>query len=154
MNMNDIEFSVAETKSSIYAEAKDRVVSPARVCIERGKGFWMDPSMWHTIKAENDEESYNEFDNVVVNDTLGDYTKAVAESIKFPLATAYAFGLVPCFLSLAFEFLSSGFAPDGATLFTDAPLHTLDAVVDEDVATHRRAGTLGPGRALRMVSTV
>lgn len=91
--MNEIEFSVAETKSSIYAEATERKVSPARVCIERGKSFWQDPSMWHTIKAENDEESYNEFKDLVVNDTLGDYTKAVAESIKFPLATAYSFGL-------------------------------------------------------------
>ena len=102
--MNDIEFSVAETKSSIYAEAKDRVVSPARVCIERGKGFWMDSSMWHTIKAENDEESYNEFDNVVVNDTLGSYSKAVATSIKFPEATCYAFGLAAVATSMQLSF--------------------------------------------------
>lgn len=91
--MNEIEFSVADTKASIYAEATERKVSPARVCIERGKGFWMDPSMWHTIKAENDEESYNEFKDLVVNDTLGAYSKAAAKSIKFPEATCYAFGL-------------------------------------------------------------
>lgn len=91
--MRDIEFSVADTKASIYAEATERKVSPARVCIERGKGFWMDPSMWHTIKAENDEESYNEFKDLVVNDTLGAYSKAAAKSIKFPEATCYAFGL-------------------------------------------------------------
>lgn len=112
LNMNEIEFSVADTKASIYAEATERKVSPARVCIERGKGFWMDPSMWHTIKAENDEESYNEFDNVVVNDTLGDYTKAVADSIKFPLATAYAFGLASVATAMQLSFFYRYFSDE------------------------------------------
>lgn len=91
--MNEVEFSVAETKSSIYAEATERKVSPARVCIERGKSFWQDASMWFAPKSEGDTESYNEFDNLIVNDTLGAFSKAVAQSIKFPEATTYVFGL-------------------------------------------------------------
>ena len=93
MDMRDIEFSVADTKASIYAEATERKVSPARVCIERGKSFWQDASMWFAPKSEQDNDSYNEFDNIVINDTLGAYSRSVATSIKFPEATCYTFGL-------------------------------------------------------------
>jgi hypothetical protein len=93
MNLDQYDGSVASVKQSIYAEAKERGVSPARVCIEQNKMFWQDAGMWFAPKSEQDDDSYNEFKDIVVNDTLGDYTKAVAESIKFPLATAYSFGL-------------------------------------------------------------
>lgn len=93
MNLDQYDGSVASVKQAIYAEAKERGVSPARVCIEQNKAFWHDASMWFAPKSEGDTESYNEFDNLIVNDSLGAYAKAVAQSIKFPEATTYAFGL-------------------------------------------------------------
>lgn len=93
MNLDQYDGSVASVKQAIYAEAKERGVSPARVCIEQNKAFWQDASMWFAPKSEQDEDSYNEFKDIVVNDNLGAYAKAVAESIKFPEATTYAFGL-------------------------------------------------------------
>lgn len=93
MNLDQYDGSVASVKQSIYAEAKERGVSPARVCVEQNKAFWQDASMWFAPKSEQDNDSYNEFDNLIVNDTLGAYAKAVADSIKFPPATAYTFGL-------------------------------------------------------------
>ena len=90
MNLDQYDGSVA---SAIYAEAKDRGVSPARVCIEQNTTYWTDARMWFAPKSEGDTESYNEFDNLIVNDTLGSYAKSVAQSIKFPEATTYAFGL-------------------------------------------------------------
>lgn len=93
MNLDQYDGSVASVKQSIYAEAKERGVSPARVCVEQNKAFWQDASMWFAPKSEQDNDSYNEFDNLIVNDTLGAYAKAVAQSIKFPEATTYAFGL-------------------------------------------------------------
>lgn len=93
MNLDQYDGSVASVKQAIYAEAKERGVSPARVCVEQNKAFWQDASMWFAPKSEQDNDSYNEFDNLIVNDTLGAYAKAVADSIKFPPATAYTFGL-------------------------------------------------------------
>ncbi|MGL5397956.1 MAG: DUF3987 domain-containing protein [Shewanella sp.] len=93
MNLDQYDGSVASVKQAIYAEAKERGVSPARVCIEQNKAFWQDASMWFAPKSEGDTESYNEFENLIVNDTLGAYSKAVSQSIKFPEATTYAFGL-------------------------------------------------------------
>ena len=93
MNLDQYDGSVASVKQAIYAEAKERGVSPARVCVEQNKAFWQDAGMWFAPKSEGDTESYNEFDNLIVNDSLGAYAKAVAQSIKFPEATTYAFGL-------------------------------------------------------------
>lgn len=93
MNLDQYDGSVASVKQAIYAEAKERGVSPARVCVEQGKAFWQDASMWFAPKSEQDNDSYNEFENLIVNDSLGAYSRAVAESIKFPEATCYAFGL-------------------------------------------------------------
>lgn len=93
MNLDEIEFSVAGVKQAIYGEAKSRGVSPAKVCIEQGKAYWQDSSMWFAPKMAMDVDSYNEFDNMIVNDSLGEYAKAVARSIKFPECTAYTFGL-------------------------------------------------------------
>ena len=104
MNLDQYDGSVASVKQAIYAEAKERGVSPARVCIEQNKAFWQDAGMWFAPKSEQDEESYNEFKDIVVNDNLGAYAKAVATSIKFPEATCYAFGLAAVATAMQLSF--------------------------------------------------
>lgn len=104
MNLDQYDGSVASVKQAIYAEAKERGVSPARVCIEQNKMFWQDAGMWFAPKSEGDTESYNEFDNIIVNDNLGAYAKAVAQSIKFPEATTYAFGLAAVATAMQLSF--------------------------------------------------
>ena len=71
MNLDQYDGSVASVKQAIYAEAKERGVSPARVCVEQNKAFWQDAGMWFAPKSEQDNDSYNEFDNLIVNDALG-----------------------------------------------------------------------------------
>ena len=109
MNLDQYDGSVASVKQAIYAEAKERGVSPARVCIEQNKAFYQDASMWFAPKSEGDNDSYNEFDNLIVNDTLGAFSKAVAQSIKFPEATTYVFGLAAVSSAMQLNFFYKHF---------------------------------------------
>ena len=109
MNLDQYDGSVASVKQAIYAEAKERGVSPTRVCVEQNKAFWQDASMWFAPKSEGETESYNEFDNLIVNDTLGAFSKAVAQSIKFPEATTYVFGLAAVSSAMQLNFFYKHF---------------------------------------------